>query len=399
MKPSQSLVSTLLLIACLFILSATTLAATPIVGQPQTLPLNHHQRVDAELHQYGSYRLDLETFAHEVRTHGRVVLTLADRTWDIELQPVDVRATDHRVEYATGRRPRQGADIATYRGRVIGEPNSDVRLLALPDLLQGFVRTDAGWVFIDPLRRFLAPASPDDGPSADHLVVYRDVDLRNGLGSCGNDDASVPLAVHGDGFVPYPMSLDVATHRTVSIATDADYEYFKIYGSNSEQQIQGIINQVNSTFSSQVGITFAISFQNVWNTPNQPYTTTNTGLLLQQVTKEWNQHRTTVTRDLAHLFTGKTLDNNIIGSAWLGVVWRSPQSAYGVNQNFSAMAKLTAHEIGHNFNADHVCDCGSCSLCDGNGPIMCSCIQEDGPQSFDSGTACVINNFIDHYAP
>ena len=62
------------------------------------------------------------------------------------------------------------------------------------------------------------------------------------------------------------------------------------------------------------------------------------------------------------------MDGGIIGIAWLGVVCQSvdfPSQGYGYglsqsdfNGNFNSATDLTAHELGHNWNADH-CDCPS----------------------------------------
>jgi hypothetical protein len=72
---------------------------------------------------------------------------------------------------------------------------------------------------------------------------------------------------------------------------------------------------------------------------------------------------------VAHLFTGKNLDGSVIGIAYLGVVC-DVNDAYGLSQsryttNFSLRVSLTAHELGHNWNAQH---------CDASPPcgIMCS---------------------------
>ena len=69
-------------------------------------------------------------------------------------------------------------------------------------------------------------------------------------------------------------------------------------------------------------------------------------------------------RDAAQLFTGKDIDNNVIGIAYLGAICGT-QSSYGVvESNFggcTALAcktDLSAHELGHNWNADH-CSCST----------------------------------------
>ena len=75
-------------------------------------------------------------------------------------------------------------------------------------------------------------------------------------------------------------------------------------------------------------------------------------------------------RDLAHLWTGRDLEGTTVGLAYVGVVCRSQGYSYGVSQRMASVpAKyvLTAHEIGHNFNACHSdTDCNSGSASCGN---------------------------------
>jgi hypothetical protein len=73
---------------------------------------------------------------------------------------------------------------------------------------------------------------------------------------------------------------------------------------------------------------------------------------------------TGVVRDVAHMWTGKDMDGSTVGIAWVGVVCRSPSYSYGVSQRYSSTPQkyvLTAHEIGHNFDADHSDGQSGCS--------------------------------------
>src|SRR5262249_40990751 len=66
--------------------------------------------------------------------------------------------------------------------------------------------------------------------------------------------------------------------------------------------------------------------------------------------------------DLSHLFTGRDLNSNVIGIAWLGSVCSSYYGA-SLGQDFTtdnkSLVLLTAHEIGHNFGAYHDTQAGS----------------------------------------
>ena len=100
--------------------------------------------------------------------------------------------------------------------------------------------------------------------------------------------------------------------------------------------------------------------------------------MLDQFRNRWNSENGSIHRDTAHLFTGTELDGNIIGIAYIGVIC-SGNYGYGLSQTGVIPqiswrdTSLTAHEVGHNWNAEHCNgdpDCGvMCSGIGGCGPL------------------------------
>jgi hypothetical protein len=94
--------------------------------------------------------------------------------------------------------------------------------------------------------------------------------------------------------------------------------------------------------------------------------------LLSQFQQRWTTTYAAIPRDVAHLLTGRNVgqaSGGTIGVAYLGSVCNLV-FGYGLSQtrfssNFALRVAVTAHEIGHNFNASH---------CDGQTgcAIMCS---------------------------
>src|SRR5207302_1512855 len=81
------------------------------------------------------------------------------------------------------------------------------------------------------------------------------------------------------------------------------------------------------------------------------------GAVLQEFTNYWNANFASRPRDVAHLWTGRSLGGPA-GVAWEGVVCSSPSVAYGLSDLETITpfrVTIPAHEIGHNFNASH-CD-------------------------------------------
>jgi hypothetical protein len=132
----------------------------------------------------------------------------------------------------------------------------------------------------------------------------------------------------------------------VEIATEADFEYVNKFGGSAQanNEILRVLNIVEGVYEKELGITFSITFQHTWATPDDPYTSTDRSGRLSEFRNHWNANFQNVNRDLAHMWTG--VDGGI---ATLGTVC-NVTSAYG-NSDTSVSAPM--HEIGHNFGANH----------------------------------------------
>ncbi|HZL98689.1 MAG TPA: zinc-dependent metalloprotease family protein, partial [Planctomycetota bacterium] len=157
------------------------------------------------------------------------------------------------------------------------------------------------------------------------------------------------------------------TLKVAELACDADFEYFSHYGTVAavENRINTVINAMNAQYENEVGITHEITTIIVRTSSSQPYTSTDPNTLLNQFRTQWTSNHGNVTRDVAHLFTGKELAGSVIGIAWLGVICNSSYG-YGLVQsdfsgNFAYSTDLSAHELGHNWNANH-CTCPSYTM-------------------------------------
>jgi hypothetical protein len=343
------------------------------------------ERLDSLFYDWKTFELDLTAAERAVRRTGHLQLELGGRRFDLELQVNDLRAPGYVEIRHTPRGPvhAKPSAVATFKGTVTGDPDSVVRLLILPDLIQGYIKSGEEWLFIDPLTKYAK------SQSTSHLVVFDERDVRpEAAGLCGRGElirlASRPAL---DSTASGGGSIDVvtaaATRRRVDLATEADYEYYSIYGGNTNSQIQGVINQVDGIYKPELSITLRIVYQSVWTVSSDPYTSSEAESLFFQFRNYWNAYRGDVARDTAHLFTGRDLDGDTVGIAWIGALCNDPSLSYGVSQDFSLMAKLVAHEIGHNLSAQHDDQVSPpASACDFFGTIMCSVIQPFGPNSF-----------------
>jgi hypothetical protein len=150
--------------------------------------------------------------------------------------------------------------------------------------------------------------------------------------------------------------------RVITISTDADPEWYAKYGDQSNAVIASLINTAEALYNRQLGLRFRIVKQHVY-TNGSPYSTSEPGALLGLFTRnpdnavnlsnDPNSFHQEV--DLKHLFTGKDLDGSVIGIAYIGVVCAVPSLSYGITQSYMEVANagIFAHELGHNFGANH----------------------------------------------
>ncbi|MDG1983415.1 MAG: M12 family metallo-peptidase, partial [Planctomycetota bacterium] len=142
---------------------------------------------------------------------------------------------------------------------------------------------------------------------------------------------------------------------------------YQDYGSSTtaaSNRIQTVVNTMNLQYEGEVAITHAITTTLVRTSSNQPYTSADASTLLTQFRSEWNANQGSIQRDVAQLFTGKSIIGGTIGIAWVGAVCSS--FAYGMvesdfNGSFASATDLSAHELGHNWNASH-CSCTSYTM-------------------------------------
>jgi hypothetical protein len=247
----------------------------------------------------------------------------------------------------------------TVRGEIVGLPGSVVAGARTDGGLEAWIRLSDGteW-WVQPLSTAIAGA-----PSTQHVLYSADEVIP--LGICGLDQLTNPYPTT-DRMPPHeqPGGAADGSIEIAQLGCDADYEYYVKWGSTGavQNRIESVINTMNAQYQSQVGITHVITTILVRTSPTQPYTSKVASTLLNQFRNQWNTQHSTIVRDVAHLFTGKNIQGSTIGIAWIGVVCNKPW-AYGLAQSdfstsFAYVTDLSAHEIGHNWNAGH-CSCPS----------------------------------------
>lgn len=278
----------------------------------------------------------------------------------LELQKYSLRADDFQVLVDDGSGalvPNPAPPIVTYRGIVLQDPSSKVRATYIDGGLTALVWTSNGSLGIQPVPK---------GAPGEH-VIYRSQDIVPGPERCGVNTPSLPPTGGGSG--PQGTGTYIC-----EIGCDADFEYYQENGSNvnsTVNDVEGLLNAVEGIYDNNpINIIYEITTIVVRSNSNDPYTTTSPGGLLNQFQSTWNSTpESNIRQDVAHLFTGRDLNGGVIGIASLFAIC-DPTDHYGLSQaeytgNFSLRTSLVAHELGHNWSAQH-CDAQA------NCRIMCS---------------------------
>ncbi|MBL8726741.1 MAG: IPT/TIG domain-containing protein [Planctomycetes bacterium] len=248
----------------------------------------------------------------------------------------------------------------TYRGEVLGDAGSEVAASLRDGSLTAWIRRGSGDLWLIQAVREVQPTAG----AAAH-VVYRGSDSSNRNGRCG-------VTGNVTGTLPAPPGTDAV--YGCQLAIEADFPYYQLNGSSvtaTQNDITSVVNAMDVIYRRDTQIALQLGTVIV-NSTADPYSSSVAGTLLNQFGSYWNSNRGSVARDVAHLFTGRQMgaaSSGTIGIAFLGVVCNLG-SAYGVSQsrwstNWNFRVGVTAHELGHNFNAGH---CDAANPCN----IMCS---------------------------
>ncbi len=338
-----------------------------VQGQTRDVELSKHLR------KYDLIRMDPQAVAKQVRERGRLRFKSSVREFDMHLTPHNLLSPDYSATMTDSngkvhKLPKP--EVTTYKGEVKGLPDSQVRISVTDKGIEGAIISRERRYFLQPAAAISKTARADD------FVFYDSADLEKEEGTCGvtladqvaSQEASAGKSTKAlvEPEVANALVTRLGQLEVVRIATDTDGEFTSALSgpTNANTHIVNILNIVDGIYQFEIGITFLVVQQhNFTDAATDPYTTTDSEDLLEQFRVHWEANFPKTgqnERTLAHLFTGKNLDGPTIGIAFTSAACRIPTHAYGLSQRFpttggitAQTAILTAHEIGHNFSAEH----------------------------------------------
>lgn len=280
-------------------------------------------------------------------------------------------------------------DDRYFRGRIPGRKDSWARLARVAGGWIGAVWDGNTLWLLDPAAKH-GEAARDAGIDANATVVFSatDVDLPHGFDPAGVRP-SIPPA-DGENATADLESQPRGINRFLKVTLVLDTEFQTLNGGNSASVAGAVLNIVDGFYSNQVGVDVSL-FHLRALASNGPMTSSDSSVLLESQFAPWVGGGNVPIGGVTHLLSGKDFNGNTVGLAYVGTVCNTSGFATGIDQiTFSnAFGGATlAHEIGHNFNADHDSDGNACPA---SGFIMAAIINIGTPANQFS--SCSLNYF------
>ncbi len=333
-------------------------------------------------------KINPQNAARNAGNNRFISIATDERTFELELTPNDLRAKNYRAENTTakGVSALAAGEVTTFKGKIAGEPDSEVRLNIESAKVEGYFLTSGGEFFIEAARKFSPKAGADD------FVVYRREDLLKSTAFGCQSDVEDKIE-RGKEMIVSRATETAASRRVLEIATEADFQFVTMLGgaANANNEILEILNMAEGVYENQINLKISVTYQHTWSTADSFSASSPSGLLTS-FQNYWNANYPLAQypRDAAHLFTGKSYALSQ-GYAYIGVICNKPLDSYGLSGRVDwAPAKflVTTHELGHNLGGHHVDATQSC-----DNSLMNASLTGDTPLSFCSYSRSEITTF------
>ncbi len=329
-----------LIIATLVALAPTLVAADVVVSHFEPLQQTLITKTDKDGHSFNS----------KLSTPTSVSIRFAalGKSFDLQLVPNGRIASGLRSDAAM-------SEVDVYRGRLANKPQSWARIVVFDGMPRGMI-----W---DGVEMYAVEAPDDSTLSIDVPVIYRMADafVVAGTMSCGTDylsgsAASIMKDIGAATKVAIARAPGAVSEITMSAIGDFEFTNARSSDSVAMAAITTRLNNVDGYFSEQVGVQINVDLIETHSDPADPFgDTLVSGDLLDEVSEYRLQSANHNSRGLTHLYTGRNLDTTTVGIAWRGVLCENYFGAGLSEGNGGATidSLIAAHEIGHNFGAEH----------------------------------------------
>lgn len=312
-----------------------------------------------------------------------------ENLWEIQLYPNDIRSKDFIIQEFDGKNiiTTTLSDIPTFAGTVNGQ---NARFFISDDFISGTIYLKEDIITLEPLNWTLGIKE-----FKDVYILYKDSDLiKNNSGRCGVRS----VTQQAKEVIPNLQAISSSTLncKILNVAIEYDWEFNDNYGGYS--QAMSIMNNIDYIYYTGIGNRVNVSWIGGWTTSNDPYSnTTLDGNLLGEFINYWQTNRGYVSRNLAHMFTGKDLGSGFPGvnsNGMANLINICSGNSYSLSDRGdggSDWQYVASHEIGHNLghgshDSDYGIDCNATRY------IMCTGNNKLG--SFSSNAQNIIRSFL-----
>lgn len=320
------------------------LANIPMIGSAAEIVVDYYEPLQ---------RLIFNLDSSQARNQKPSDLLYDSIRFDAFGRSFDIRLEENRSIIDIAERQQMIEQIGLYRGEIVGETNTWVRLTFQDAVPRGMLWDGQEMYAIDEVN---------GATSIYRLADLRvtDGDLTCEVASNAGNAAELLKVVLREGAASAPQLEAQGAISEMDIGVVGDFEFFSDKGVTAEAEILTRMNNVDGIFSTQLGVQLNVNEIEVFSSANDPFSDeTVPGDLLDEV-KDY-RGSTPAQRDngLSHLFTGRNLDGSTVGIAFggsFGGVLCSQFFGAGLTQathsaTFDSL--IVAHELGHNFGSPH----------------------------------------------
>ncbi len=251
--------------------------------------------------------------------------------------------------------------VYAYRGHLAGNPESWARVVMYGGVPRGVV-----W---DGKTLYAIEAPGDSAVNSTSPVIYRldDLYIAPGTMSCG---AGKPVGNAAAAYAKVQRELQQVVAQAPGAITEitmsviGDYEFTTFHGGDTgaAAAITARFNNIDGYFSEQVGVQVNVQLIETHEDQSDPFSDT---IIPDTLLNELSEYRLQTSAHnslgLTHLYTGRDFQIATVGIAWRGALCEDYFSA-GLSEGTVGVvldSLIAAHEIGHNFGAEHDGEPGS----------------------------------------
>jgi hypothetical protein len=251
--------------------------------------------------------------------------------------------------------------VSAYRGQLLGNAESWVRIVMYDGMPRGLV-----W---DGETMFAIEAPGDSAVETSEPVIYRlaDLNILPGTMTCGADSLSgnaqkMYASMSGGLEDAVAQAPGAVSEITMSIIGDSSFTADQGSDEAAAAAITTRLSNVDGYFSEQVGVQLNVQLIETFDAATDPFDDTlDSGDLLNQLSLYRDRTSAHNSQGLTHLFTGRDVwsgsasNTSAVGVAWLGGLCDQLVGA-GLSEGRAGAVTdslIVAHEIGHNFGAEH----------------------------------------------